>query len=47
MLRNALGTPLPHGHGSVHIGKQLLAIMSRAREQAGFGLFQQTAREST
>jgi hypothetical protein len=35
--RLAVGDLLPHGRGSVSTRNRAVAILSRAREQAGFG----------
>jgi len=43
LLKKALGNRLPHGRGSVSTCKQAILILSRAREQADFGLFQHPA----
>jgi hypothetical protein len=45
MLKKAFGDRLPRGRGSVNTCKHALAILSRAREQAGFCLFQHPASE--
>ncbi len=40
LLKKAFGDRLPHGRGSVNTCKHAVAILSRAREQAVYGLFQ-------
>jgi hypothetical protein len=44
LLKKTFGPPLPHGRGSVNSCKHGIAILSRAREQAGFSVFQQPVR---
>jgi hypothetical protein len=43
MLKKAVGDRLPDGRGSVNNCKQALAILSRARKQAEFCLFEHPA----
>jgi hypothetical protein len=43
-LKTATWPPLPHGRGSVSAFKRVDAFLSRARQQAVFGLFQHPAR---
>jgi hypothetical protein len=44
LLKMASGNRLPHGRGSVSTRKRAVTNLSRAREQAVFGLFQQAAK---
>ena len=39
-MKKAVSYRLPHGRGSVTTRKHAVTILSRAREQAVFGLFQ-------
>jgi hypothetical protein len=43
MLKKAAATPLPGGRGSVTGSKHMITFLSRARQQAVLGLFQQPA----
>jgi hypothetical protein len=43
VLKKTPGNRLPHGCGSASMCKQAILILSRAREQADFGLFQYPA----
>ncbi len=42
-LKKAVGDRLPYGRGSVNTCKHAVMVMSRACEQAVFGLFQHPA----
>ncbi len=44
MLKKAFGDRLPNGRGSANTCKHAVAILSRAREQAVYRLYQQPAR---
>ena len=45
LMKKAFGDRLPHGRGSVNTCKHAVAILSRAREQAVYCLFQHPAKE--
>ncbi len=45
LMKKAFGDRLPHGRGSVNTCKHAVAILSRAREQAVYCLFQRPVRK--